>query len=264
MPAGLRTGSSWWTDTAVRQCGKPGGFGDTRFRTEPRDPGEQGLVARRRYGRFVMQGRLHVDQPAAQIIGAFQDDVDARGVDRPLGISGTVQYGFHFVGEFLDLPQFQKAGKPLDGMEATEDCVQGLAIGGLAFQGEYLGFDVDQVLPAFDDKIRNQFRVLAPSDVSCVGIAWAGASRAFWRFATPSCSTEETVKGSSEGTCGQSPKSIPEHSGGADHRFGMLTGRSSRDLLQHGQPRGRVALFSGSPTTSWRAMSSICCRNSPG
>ena len=81
------------------------------------------------------------------------------GLIGPLGIAGTVQYGLHLVGELLDLPQFQKAGEPLDGMKAAENGVQGFAIGGLALQGEHLGFDVDQVLAAFHDKIRHQLRV---------------------------------------------------------------------------------------------------------
>ena len=103
--------------------------------------------------------------------------------------------GLHFVRELLDLPQLHKAGKSLNGVKSPENCVQGLAIGGFAFQGEDLGLDLDQVLPAFDDKVRHQLRI--PRN----RLGWRDTLpyrrlEACWRLATPSCNTEETVSGS--------------------------------------------------------------------
>ena len=55
---------------------------------------------------------------------------------------------------------FEEAGQTLDRMEAAENGVQRFGIGGLALQREDLGFDIGQVLAAFDDKIGDQLRVL--------------------------------------------------------------------------------------------------------
>src|ERR1039457_140971 len=48
----------------------------------------------------------------------------------------------------------------LEKMKASANRVQGLAIGGVAFHGEDRRVDVDQVLPAFHEKVRYQLRVL--------------------------------------------------------------------------------------------------------
>ena len=102
------------------------------------------------------------------------------------------------------------------------------------------------------------------SDLACGALSRAGASRAFCRLATPSCNTLETVSGSAVEHSGQGSqrqrRRMPRPRPPIRHAHGLPQPRSSPAQAPR---RMRSGWFSGSPTTSWRAMSSICCRNAP-
>ena len=179
----------------------------------------------------MVQHRFHVDQPSAQVVGALQDDVDSRGVDGPFGIARPVQDGFHFVGEFLDLPQFQKAGEPLYGVEAAENRVQGLAIGGFAFQGEHLGLDIDQVLPALDDKIRYQLRIPGKS-ACCDGNFLCRRLQGDLKARHALLQYDgDRARGSLAGDFGQGSQRVPKDSRGSDHRGRHVHGSAAAEIF---------------------------------
>ena len=63
------------------------------------------------------------------------------------------------MGEFLNIPQFQKAGESLNGMETCGRQVERFGIGGVTLKREELALDIRQVITAFQHEIADEFRI---------------------------------------------------------------------------------------------------------
>jgi len=103
--------------------------------------------------------RLQLGHPAAQVVLAFEDAVDHRVRDGELGVSGQIQYGFHFMRHVPHCVQVQKPGHPFDRVEPPENRVERLGMGGVLVERQQLQLDGGQMFPRFQDEVLKQLGV---------------------------------------------------------------------------------------------------------
>ena len=94
-----------------------------------------------------------------EIILALEYSIDDRGGDRDLRVARQVENRFHFVGHVPIASSPRNPAMPFDGVEAAENRVHRLGIGGILIERQQLQLDRGQVLARLEYEIVQQLRI---------------------------------------------------------------------------------------------------------
>jgi len=99
-----------------------------------------------------------VDEPL-QGISALKDEFDDGRVDDQAVLAREIEEGLEDVGEAVDGDEVEEAGATLEGVEGSEDGVEGFGVLGLAFEDEDTLLNIVEVLARFRDELSEKVAV---------------------------------------------------------------------------------------------------------